>query len=124
MTYPETADREKEILLKHGLKMDNVKVPDNIVDSIVALVRATREEPWAKELDQFASVRATLSLYEKVQAVALLEKRAEATADDIRMMAASSLGSRMKPSPESKFYDSQLDLINELLDSVLEGKKK
>ena len=124
MTYPETADREKEILLKHGLKMDNVKVPDNIVNSIVALVRATREEPWAKELDQFASVRATLSLYEKVQAVASLENRTEAGIEDIRTMAASSLSSRMKPSPESKFYDSQLDLISELLDSVLENNKK
>jgi len=124
MSYPETAEREKEILLKHGLKMDNVKVSDKVIDSIVSLVRATREEPWVKEMDQSASVRATLSLYEKVQAVALLEKRAEATADDIRKMAASSLGSRLKPSPESKYYDSQLDLIEELLDSVLEGKRK
>ncbi len=124
MSYPETAEREKEILLKHGLKMDNVKVPEAIIDNIVSLVRATREEPWVKEMDQSASVRATLSLYEKVQAVALLEKRAEATADDIRKMAASSLGSRLKPSPESKYYDSQLDLIEELLDSVLEGKRK
>ena len=124
MSYPETAEREKEILLKHGLKMDNVKVPEAIIDNIVSLVRATREEPWVKEMDQSASVRATLSLYEKVQAVALLEKRAEATADDVRKMAASSLGSRLKPSPESKYYDSQLDLIEELLDSVLEGKRK
>jgi len=124
MSYPETAEREREILLKHGLKMDNVKVPEAIIDSIVSLVRATREEPWVKEMDQSASVRATLSLYEKVQAVALLEKRAEATADDIRKMAASSLGSRLKPSPESKYYDSQLDLIEELLNSVLEGKHK
>jgi magnesium chelatase subunit I len=124
MSYPETAEREREILLKHGLKMDNVKVPEAIIDNIVSLVRATREEPWVKEMDQSASVRATLSLYEKVQAVALLEKRAEATADDIRKMAASSLGSRLKPSPESKYYDSQLNLIEELLDSVLEGKRK
>jgi MoxR-like ATPase len=124
MSYPETAERETEILLKHGLKMDNVKVPEAVIKGIVSLVRATREEPWIKEMDQSASVRATLSLYEKVQAVALLEKRAEATADDIRTMAASSLGSRLKPSPESKYYDSQLNLIEELLDSVLEGRRK
>jgi magnesium chelatase subunit I len=124
MSYPETAERETEILLKHGLKMDNVKVPEAVIKGIVSLVRATREEPWVKEMDQSASVRATLSLYEKVQAVALLEKRSEATADDIRTMAASSLGSRLKPSPESKYYDSQLNLIEELLDSVLEGKRK
>ncbi len=124
MSYPETAEREKEILLKHGLKMDNVTVPDRVTDSIVTLVRATREEPWVKEMDQSASVRGTLSLYEKVQAVALLEKRPESTVDDIRTMAASSLGSRMKPSPESKYYDSQLNLIEELMDSVLEAKRR
>ncbi len=124
MSYPETAERETEILLKHGLKMDNVKVPEAVIKGIVSLVRATREEPWIKEMDQSASVRATLSLYEKVQAVALLEKRTAATADDIRTMAASSLGSRLKPSPESKYYDSQLNLIEELLDSVLEGRHK
>jgi Mg-chelatase subunit ChlI len=124
MSYPETAERETEILLKHGLKMDNIKVPEAVIKDIVSLVRATREEPWVKEMDQSASVRATLSLYEKVQAVALLEKRSEATADDIRKMAASSLGSRLKPSPESKYYDSQLNLIEELLDSVLEGRRK
>jgi magnesium chelatase subunit I len=124
MSYPETAEREKEILLKHGLKMDNVKIPEAIIDNIVSLVRATREEPWVKEMDQSASVRATLSLYEKVQAVALLEKRAEASVDDIRKMAPSSLGSRMKPSPESKYYDSQLNLIEELLENVLERKKR
>jgi hypothetical protein len=39
-------------------------------------------------------------------------------------MAASSLGSRLKPSPESKYYDSQLNLIEELLESVLEGKRR
>jgi hypothetical protein len=44
--------------------------------------------------------------------------------DDIRKMAPSSLSSRMKPSPESKYYDSQLNLIEEMLDSVLEGKRR
>ena len=56
--------------------------------------------------------------------MASLENRTEAGIEDIRTMAASSLSSRMKPSPESKFYDSQLDLISELLDSVLEDNKK
>src|SRR3990170_8869922 len=72
MTYPETAERERDILMKFGLKFDGVELPGKIVDAIVKLVRATREEPWGKELDQGASVRAGLSLYEKVQTLALL----------------------------------------------------
>ncbi len=122
MGYPESLEKEKEIVVRYGLRIDNVKVPDEVLDAVVTLVRATREEPWSKEMDQAASVRATLSLYEKVQAVAKLENRPEANMDDIRDMASSSLGSRIKPSPESKFYDDPLNLINELVNSVLEGK--
>lgn len=120
MGYPESAEREKEIILRHGLRMDNITVPDKLVDAIVALVRATREDPWIKEMDQAASVRATLSLYEKVQALAMLDNRSEASLDDMREMAPSSLGSRIKPAPESKFYDDPLNLINELVEGVLE----
>lgn len=123
MGYPESPEKERDILLKHGLKIDGIGVSDEIINAVVALVRATREEPWDKELDQAASVRATLSLYEKVQALAKLDNRREPTLDDIREMAPSSLGSRIKPSPESKFYDDPVGLINELVGSVMESKK-
>ncbi|MBM4444968.1 MAG: AAA family ATPase [Chloroflexi bacterium] len=124
MGYPESPERERDILLRHGLKMDDINVSSEITDTIVALVRATREEPWDKEMDQAASVRATLSLYEKVQALAKLDDRREPTLDDIREMAPSSLGSRIKPSPESKFYDDPTGLIKELVESVMENRKR
>jgi Mg-chelatase subunit ChlI len=124
MGYPESPERERDILMRHGLKMDDISVSSEITDTIVALVRATREEPWDKEMDQAASVRATLSLYEKVQALAKLDDRREPTLDDIREMAPSSLGSRIKPSPESKFYDDPTGLIKELVESVMENRKR
>lgn len=120
MGYPETSEREKEIVTRYGLKMDEVKVPEKVVEAIVKLVRATREEPWVKEMDQAASVRATLSLYEKVQAMAMLDRRSEAGLDDIRKAASSALGTRVKPSPESKYYDDPFGLIEELAKSVLQ----
>jgi len=119
MGYPETPEREKQILLKYGLKTEGVDVPDEVVDAIVKLVRATREDPWDKELDQGASARAGLSLYEKVQTIALLKKSNKATIDDVKNMAVSSMGSRIKPSPESKFYDDPLGLIEEISEDVL-----
>lgn len=121
MGYPETPEREKQILLKYGLKTEGIDIPDQVVDAIVKLVRSTREEPWDKELDQGASARAGLSLYEKVQTIALLEKRKAATVDDVKSMAVSSMGSRVKPSPESKFYDDPLALIQEITDDILGG---
>jgi MoxR-like ATPase len=99
--------------------MDGIEIPEQVIDSIVVLVRATREEPWIKEMDQAASVRATLSLYEKVQAMAKLNNRSEVSMEDIRKVASSSLGSRIKPSPESKFYDDPFNLISELVQGVL-----
>ena len=120
MGYPESPERETEIVIRYGLKLDEVQVPDNVIGSMVKLVRATREDPWGKEMDQAASVRATLSLYEKVQAVARLGNRSEVSLDDIKKMASSSLGSRIKPSPESKYYDDPFSLINDLVEDTLE----
>jgi len=119
MGYPETPEGEKEILLRYGERIDKVEIPAEVLDSIVRLVRATREEPWSKELDQAASVRAGLSLYEKVQAMALLGGRSKARVEDIKRMAISAMGSRIKPSPESKFYDDPFKLISELVEDVL-----
>lgn len=124
MGYPETPEREKEILQRYGLRFDGVELPDEVVNTIVRLIRATREEPWSKELDQGASPRAGLALYEKVQALALLSQRQAARADDIRRIATSAMGSRIKPSPESKYYDNPFDLIEEMVDGVLGVKEQ
>ena len=121
MGYPETPERERQILVKYGVKTEGIDISGEVIDAIVKLVRATREEPWDQELDQGASARAGLSLYEKVQTIALLEKRKEATIDDVKNMAVSSMGSRVKPSPESKFYDDPLSLIEEITEDVLGG---
>ncbi|MDY6912329.1 MAG: AAA family ATPase [Chloroflexota bacterium] len=118
MSYPEFPAREKDILLRHGAKFDEVEVPDEVVDRIVSIVRATREEPWGKELDQGASVRATLALFEKSQALALLMGHNSVGLEDIGRVVASSLGSRIKPSPESRFYDDPFGFIEELMEDV------
>jgi len=119
MTYPETAEREKQILLERGERFEGVDMPDVVVNSIVKLVRATREEPWNTELEQGASVRAGLSLYEKAQTLALISRRKEASIADVKRMAVSAMGSRVKPSPESKYYDNPLDLIEEMAKKIL-----
>jgi len=123
MGYPESLEREKEIVRRYGAKIEGVEVPEEILDSIVSLVRATREEPWCREIEQPASVRASLSLYEKVQAMALLHKRTKAMKEDIKRVAASAMASRIKPSPESKFYEEPFALVEELVAAVLHREK-
>jgi magnesium chelatase subunit I len=119
MGYPETPELEKEILLRYGKRQDGVCFPDGVLDSLVTLVRATREDPWDKELDQGASVRAALSLYEKSQAYAWLEGSSTVTGEHIRRAAVSTMAGRIKTSPESKYYDDPVGLVRELLTSVL-----
>jgi MoxR-like ATPase len=119
MGYPETAEREKEILVRYGLRLDNVEMPDDVINSIVTLVRATRQEPWSRELDQGASVRAGLALYENAQAVTLLRGQKQAGMESIRRVTTSSLASRIRPSPESKYYDEPFSLIDNLVADVL-----
>jgi MoxR-like ATPase len=119
MGYPESPGREKEIIKRYGARMDGIEVPEKVLDSIVSIVRATREEPWQKELDQSASVRASLSLYEKVQAMALLNEHSAATKEDVKRVAVSAMGGRIKPSPESKFYEEPSALIDEIVANVL-----
>ena len=121
MGYPESSEKETEIILKYGFKMDSIEVHEDVLSSIVNLVRSTREDPWLSELEQPASVRASLSLYEKVQAMAILNDRSQAIVEDIRKAAVSTMASRIKPSPESRFYESPFDLINELVKDVLKG---
>ncbi len=115
MSYPETAEMEREILLKYGHRMDGVALSGEILEKLVALVRSTREEPWDKEMDQGASVRAALALYEKSQAAAWLEDSADVTLDHIRGAAVSTLSGRIKTSPESKYYDNAEGLVQELV---------
>jgi MoxR-like ATPase len=119
MGYPETPERERSILVKFGLKFDGIELPDTVIDTIVKLVRSTREDPWGKELDQGASPRAGLSLYEKVQTLALLNGKKEAEIEGVKKMAISALGSRIKPSPESKYYDDSIGLIEEMVKGLL-----
>lgn len=119
MGYPESLEEEKEIILRYGSKLDGIEVPDEVLNMIIALVRATRDDTWIKEIDQPASVRAGLSLYEKVQALALLAGNGKAKLDDIKKVAVSSMGSRIKPSPESKFYDNLFDLIDKIVEDIL-----
>ncbi|MCP4603807.1 MAG: hypothetical protein GY847_25365, partial [Proteobacteria bacterium] len=121
MGYPASLNEEKEIILKYGHRMNNIEVPEEILNSVVGLVRSSRQKPWLDELEQPASVRASLSLYEKVQAMAILNDRSQTTIEDIRKAAVSTMASRIKPSPESRFYESPFDLINELVEDVLRG---
>ncbi len=119
MGYPETGEVEAAIVRKHGYSFEGIEVPEQVLSAIVSLVRATREEPWNKEVDQGASVRASIALYEKAQASAWLEGAKVVTTEHVRKAAVSTMAGRIKTSPESRFYDDPCGLVEALLKEML-----
>jgi Mg-chelatase subunit ChlI len=119
MGYPETSELEKRILLQYGTRLDGIDFPDDTLDKLLLVVRSTREDPWGKEMDQGASVRAALALYEKAQAQAWLQGDRFVTLGHLRGAAVSTMAGRIKTSPESKYYDDAVGLVNELLQEIL-----
>jgi magnesium chelatase subunit I len=123
MGYPETAEIERQILLKYGGRLDGIEFPDETLDRLLVLVRSTREEPWGKEMDQGASVRAALALFEKGQAQAWLHGDRVVSLDHLRSVAVSTMAGRIKTSPESKYYDDAAGLVKDLIEEVIGTSK-
>jgi len=119
MTYPESDAEDKQIIMENSEHARRIKVPEEIVDVIVKLIRTTRDDEWAKDLEQGASARAAISLYEKVQASALLDNRDTVTLDDVKEMAFSSVLGRIKPSSSSQHYDDPAAIMELILEEVL-----
>lgn len=115
LNYPENDEIEKEIILRFGQKFEGITVPSEVLDKIVRIVRATRRKPWSDELERGLSVRAGISLYEKVQALALMRDETEVKLNDIKRMALSSMVGRLKVGPDSKYYNDEPKFLSELL---------
>ena len=126
MHYPENINIEKEIILKKGKKMDNIKVSDKLLELMIYFVRLLRGD---KNIEKKPSVRASLGLYERSQSNALLNKRKNISFDDIKEAVVSVLAHRIRLKPSVKYLQSPEDYIKEqfeknIIDSeVLEEKK-
>ena len=126
MNYPENINIEKEIILKKGKKIDNIKVSDKLLELMIYFVRLLRGD---KNIEKKPSVRASLGLYERSQSNALLNKRKNISFDDIKEAVISVLAHRIRLKPSVKYLQSPEDYIKEqfeknIIDSeVLEEKK-
>ena len=107
MTYPDTADIEQDIVLAKGEKRD-VTFPDNLLTAAIMFVRALREH---KDIQKKPSVRASLGLYERAQANALLRKAKTVTADDIANAIVSVLSHRIELKPSVKYLQTTEEFL-------------
>ncbi|MEO2240478.1 MAG: AAA family ATPase [Euryarchaeota archaeon] len=116
MTYPRSREVERRIVLERGEDLD-VEVPEHVLEFIVDLVRATREHD---EIERPASVRATIGLYERAQAHAVLEGRSRVELRDVVQVAPSVLRKRIKLSPRVQHVKTEEEVIRELIRELLE----
>jgi magnesium chelatase subunit I len=108
MAYPESADIERDIVLMKGEKRD-VSFPDNLLAAAILFVRTLREH---KDVQKKPSVRASLGLYERAQANALLRKSKSVDADDIANAVVSVLSHRLELKPSVKYLQTTEEFLN------------
>lgn len=106
MHYPETLETEKKIVRLKGKKL--VEIDDRLVNLIVYFVRILREDI---NLEKKPSVRASIGLYERSQANALIDGRDSVNFCDIKDSVVSVLSHRMRLKPSIKYLQSVPDYI-------------
>jgi Mg-chelatase subunit ChlI len=108
MTYPHSVDEEKEIVLRYGQKL--VAFPDALLAHTIKFVRSLRDH---KQVEQKPSVRATIGLYERAQANALLRGHPQVTLADVTAAIPSVLSHRMTLKPSVKFLTTPESFVEE-----------
>lgn len=116
MEYPENVAIEKEIIKKKGVKL--LPVPDDILTTLVSIVRATRNDP---RIESPAGVRATLGLYERSQAVALLKQKKFVELEDVKEVAHSVISHRIKLAPKVRHTQTPEHVVSQIIEEVIKG---
>ncbi len=120
MSYPETFDIELRIMQEKGQKLE-VQYPAGLLHATVLFVRLLRE---SDKLEKKPSVRATIGLYERAQANAVVRGSKRVELKDVRAAIVSVLAHRIKLKPSVQYLKSPEDLIREEFDRFLSENRK
>ncbi len=107
MTYPDSVEIEQEIVLAKGEKA-NVTFPSELLTAAIQFVRDLREH---KDVMKKPSVRASLGLYERAQANAMLRKSKSVSAEDVSNAIVSVLSHRIELKPSVKYLQTTEEFI-------------
>lgn len=116
MDYPETIEREKEIVSSYGKKFS--EVPSSLFHLLLYFVRILRED---KNLEKKPSVRASIGLYERTQANAVIAKRDKPTLEDLRDAIPSVISHRIRLKPSMRYLKSPQEYIKEEFSRMVES---
>jgi Mg-chelatase subunit ChlI len=112
--YP-TPEEELQILEEYGRRL-GAEVSGELKRKMVEIVQRLRGD---RNVEQPASVRATLAMYELTQSYALLRNGSSASLDDLREAAMVALEGRVVISPESPRYEDTDRYVAEVVHYVL-----
>lgn len=117
MGYPESLDIEKKIVLANGNKI--LDVDDGLLTLMIDFVRNLRDN---KDIEKHPSVRASLGLYERSQANALLKRKKKADFQDLKDVVVSVISHRIRLKPNVKYLKSPEELIQEEFSKLVSSK--
>ncbi|MBT4352441.1 AAA domain-containing protein [archaeon] len=115
MGYPENFKIEEKIVTTKGKEI--VEFPKKLLDFTIKFVRELRLHD---DLEKVPSVRATIGLYERAQANAMLLGRKKVNYQDIESAAISVLTHRIRLKPSVKYLKTPEKVIMETLEKFKE----
>lgn len=107
MGYPESLDIESKIVVEKGERL--LEFPKPLLDWCISFVRELRSN---KDIERKPSVRASLGLYERAQANALLANRKAVTMDDITDVIVSVISHRITLKPSVRYAESPESFVS------------
>ncbi len=116
MTYPESYQTEEEIVLAKGKKIGGIEFPKQLLAFSIMFVRQLRE---SKKLEKLPSVRATIGLYERAQANALIRSRKEVREEDVKDAIMSVMAHRVGLKPSARYALGPEEFIREELEDFV-----
>ncbi|MBR9690521.1 AAA domain-containing protein [Candidatus Woesearchaeota archaeon] len=108
MDYPDKQSIEEEIVGKYGKQI--APVPNFLFSGMIEFVRILRED---ESLEKVPSVRASIGLYERAQANALLDNNKSVTFKNFHDAVFSVLSHRIKLKPSKKYLQGPKEYIEE-----------
>ncbi|MEM4267504.1 MAG: ATP-binding protein [Candidatus Woesearchaeota archaeon] len=100
MSYPESDKIEIQVVKTNGKQV--CEISEGMLALLVRFIRSLRED---SKLELVPSVRATIGLYERSQANALLQGRKKVQFEDIKDAVISVVAHRIRLKPSAKFLD-------------------
>jgi Mg-chelatase subunit ChlI len=119
MAYPESLAIEKKIIILKGKTIDEIEFPEELLDTTIHFIRTLRMDT---NIEKKPSVRASLGIYERAQAIAYLSKDKIVTNEHIKEVMLSVLSHRIKLKPSIKYLETPEKYLEEEFQKF-KGKK-